>query len=186
MANPVIYMDACCFIDLAKSSLSVYTKPDREPHIFYSRKFLEAARANNITVYTSSVTAIECVVIKDESQPNAPVVEEDTVKPLFRGMLMSGKSGVMPVIPTPRMVEDARDLRWTHDITCKPMDALHLATAIKMGCTHFLTTDNLGAENIKKLGGMGLIVCKADEASHLLPSQYRQFELKPADDKPKA
>ena len=184
--KPIIYMDACCFIDLAKSALSVYTKPDREPHIFYSRKFLDAARANQILVYASTITIVECVVVKDETKPGQPIVEEDAVKPLFRGMLMSGRSGVMPVIPTPKISEAARDLRWTHGITCKPMDALHLATAIEMKCTHFITTDNLGAENIKKLSSFRLAVCPADQASHLLPSQYRQFELKPADDKHKA
>ena len=124
------------------------------------------------------------VVVKDQSKPDKPIVEEDAVKPLFRGMLTSGKSGVMPVIPTPKIPEAARDLRWAHGITCKPMDALHLATAIEMKCSHFLTSDGLGAENVAKLAALGLTVCRADSAARLLPTQYRQFELRPVTEKP--
>jgi len=51
MNKPGIYMDACCFIDLAKTALSVHTSPKREPHIFYCRKFLDAARAKDVNVY---------------------------------------------------------------------------------------------------------------------------------------
>lgn len=180
MAKPAIYMDSCCFIDLARSALSVFTEPNREPHIFYSRKFLDAARAGHVTVYTSSVTVVECVNIKDESVKSKPIVEDESVRPLFRGMLMSGRSGVLPVMPTPKITEAARDLRWVHDITCKPMDAIHLATALELKCSHFFTTDAFGAENIKKLSVLGLIVSSADYAADLLPSQYRQFDLKPA------
>ncbi|MCZ2173301.1 MAG: PIN domain-containing protein [Burkholderiales bacterium] len=182
MTKPTIYMDTCCFIDMAKTALSIQTPPRREPHIFYCRKFLDAARAKDVVIYTSTMTVVECVVIKDSSKPGNPIVEDEAVRALFRGMLMSGKSGVMPVIPTPRITESARDLRWTHDITCKPIDALHLATAIDMKCSHFLTTDGrLGAENIKKIADLGLVVCSADEVANLLPSQYRQYELKPAE-----
>lgn len=182
MNKPSIYMDACCFIDLAKTALSVHTSPKREPHIFYCRKFLDAARAKDLNVYTSTASVVECVFIIDESAPGKPVVEEDAARALFRGMLMSGKSGVMPVMPTPRITEAARDLRWVHGISCKPMDRLHLATAIEMKCGHFFTTDGrLGADNIKKLEGLGLAVCSADSVVNLLPNKYRQFELRAAD-----
>jgi predicted nucleic acid-binding protein len=186
-ANSVVYMDSCCFIDMAKTALSVPTVAKREPHIFYCRKFLDAARAKEVTVHTSTMTMIECVQITDSSKPGNPPVEDEAIKPLFRGMLMSAKSGVMPVIPTPRITEDARDLRWTHEITCKPIDALHIATALAMKCTHFFTTDSqIGADNIRKIGNLGLIVCTADQAADLLPSNYRQFVLRPADAKDKA
>ncbi len=184
MTKPSVYMDTCCFIDLAKTALSVHTSPKREPHIFYCRKFLDAARAKDVIVYTSTATVVECVHITDDSQPGKPIVEGEAARALFRGMLMSGKSGVMPVMPSPRITEAARDLRWVHEISCKPMDRLHLATAIEMKCTHFFTTDGrLGPENVKKLAGLGLAVSTADSVVNLLPNQYRQFELKPADGK---
>ena len=182
MTKPVVYMDSCCFIDLAKTSLSVPTIATREPHIYYCRKFLDAARASDVILYTSTMTTIECVVITDSSKPGSPPVEDDGVKALFRAMLMSTKSGVMPVIPTPLITETARDLRWNHDVTCKPMDALHIATALRMKCTHFFTTDSkLGRENIKKIADLGLVICSADLAVDLLPDQYRQFALRPAE-----
>jgi predicted nucleic acid-binding protein len=181
MNKPTLYMDTCCFIDLAKNALSVQTPGKREPHIFYCRKFLDAARAKDVVIYTSTMTVVECVAVRDESQPDNPIVEDDAARALFRGMLMSGKSGVMPVIPTPRITEAARDLRWIHDITCKPIDAVHVATALNMQCSHFLTTDRkIGAANVKKLADLGLVVCSADDVASLLPSQYRQYELKPS------
>lgn len=181
MSKPAVYMDSCCFIDLAQTALSIPTIPNREPHIFYCRKFLDAARADELTVYTSTTTMIECVVMKDSSKPGSPVVEEDGVKLLFKRMLLSTKSGVMPVIPTPLITEAARDLRWDHDVTCRPMDALHIATALRMKCTHFFTTDEgIGRENKQKIALLGLVICTADQAVDLLPNQYRQFVLKPA------
>jgi predicted nucleic acid-binding protein len=179
--KPVVYMDSCCFIDLAKTALSVPTVAKREPHIYYCRKFLDAARAGDVTVYTSTLTVVECVQITDSTKPGNPPVEDDSVRVLFKGMLMSAKSGVMPVIPTPLVTEAARDLRWVHDVTCRPIDATHIATALQMKCTHFFTTDaKIGAENIKKVAGLGLVICNADHAVELLPDQYRQYALKPA------
>jgi hypothetical protein len=95
-------------------------------------------------------------------------------------MLQSDTSGVIPVAATPLIAEGARDLRWKHAITVKPMDAIHVATAIRMKCSHFVTTDGkLGAENIKRVAAMGLTVCRADALSLLIPSKYLQIEIEP-------
>lgn len=178
-------MDSCCFIDLAKNALSLPVLAKRDPHVFFCRKFLDAARANDVTVYTSTMTVIECVYVTDNGTPGKQAIEDDGVKAIFRGMLLSGKSGVMPVIPTVRITDNARDLRWQDGITCKPIDRLHIATAIAMKCTHFFTSDDkLGSENIRNIANLGLTVCMADKAADLLPTHYRQFELKPAGGKP--
>lgn len=178
--KPKVYLDACCFIDMAQSQLSIQMQIEREPHVFYCRKFLEAARGNDAIVFTSSLSVAECVYVKDLSKPQEEqTVLTEEVKRLFRGMLLSGsgRSGVIPVQPTPLIVEGARDLRWVHEITLKPMDALHASTALEMKCTHLVTTDK-HFDNVKvELQGMGIIVCTADSLAHLLPDRYRQLPL---------
>lgn len=183
-SEPRVYFDSCCFIDMAAHNLSIGVRTDRTSHVFYCRKFLEAARANDAYVFTSTLTVAECLVVKDESDPKGHrAVLTDEVKRLFEGMLLSAKSGVMPVQPTPRIVKSARDLRWEHAATFQPMDSLHIATAIDMKCGYFLTTDGkIKLENAAILKALGLVVCTADEIADRLPSKYRQLPL----DAPKA
>jgi len=172
------YMDACCFIDMAKTVVKVPMASGRESHIFFCKKFIEASRARHLTVYTSTITMVECVKLTDDTAPGGPTREDDVVKEIFRKMLMSGRSGVMPVMPSPVITELARDLRWNHGISCKPMDRLHIATALSMKCSHFFTTDEkLKQENISKIKALGLTICRANAGSDLLPDQYRQLSL---------
>jgi predicted nucleic acid-binding protein len=181
-SEPRVYFDACCFIDMVAHDLSIGVRQDRTLHVYYCRKFLEAARGKEAHVFTSTLTVSECLGIKDESESNNhKTVLTDEVKRLFEGMLLSAKSGVMPVQPTPRIVKFSRDLRWTHAATFKPMDSLHIATAIDMKCGYFLTTDSkLKPENIAIAKALGLVVCTADSIANLLPSKYRQLTLIPS------
>lgn len=181
-SEPRVYFDACCFIDMVAHDLSVGVRQDRASHVYYCRKFLEAARGKEAHVFTSTLTVAECLGIKDESDAKDPKsVLTDEVKRLFEGMLLSAKSGVMPVQPTPRIVKSARDLRWAHAATFKPMDSLHIATAIDMKCGYFLTTDSrLKPVNIAIAKALGLVVCTADSIANLLPSKYQQLPLVPS------
>lgn len=173
-----VYFDACCFIDLAKTALDLQIEDGREPHIFFCKKLIDAARVKEAVVLTSSLTVTECTHIKDKSQAdNVKIIKDNEVKRLFHGMLLSGKSGVLPAQPTPLIVEKARDLVWEYQTTLKAMDALHVATALQHKCTHFITTDNLGDENIKIINSLGLAVCSADKVSHLLPDHHKQLDL---------
>lgn len=175
---PTVYMDACCFIDCAKTVMKTPTPKVREPHIYFCRKFLEAARNKHVTVYTSTVSVVECIKLTDDTVKGGPTIEDDNIKALFKRMLMSAKSGVMPVMPNPGITESARDLRWNHGITCSGMDRIHVATALAMNASHFLTTDGrLGHENIQKIGHLGLVVATADTVAHLLPDEYKQLHL---------
>lgn len=180
--NPRIYLDTCCFIDMVKYSIPIGLLGGREPHVFFCRKFLEAARASEATVFTSMLTVAECTSVRDESLPQErQTIISPEVKRLIEGMLLSGKSGVMPVQATPKIVKASRDLLWVHGATFKPMDALHIATALTMKCTHFLTTDSkLKPSNISIANQLGLSICTADAISHLLPSKYSQLPLAPS------
>lgn len=174
-----IYFDACCFIDMVKHKLDINKLEARERHVYYCRKFLEAFKAQDLDVYTSTLTVAECTHIKDQTNlGDHKTVLNDDVKRLIEAMLLSAKSGVMPVQPTPKIVVGARDLRWLHSATFKPMDALHIATALNMKCTHFVTTDdNLKHGNLEIIRNLGLAVSTADSIAHLLPSSYKQLPL---------
>lgn len=180
-SEPRIYFDACCFIDMVSHDLSIGVRQNRAEHVYYCRKFLEASRGNEARVFTSSLTVAECVTIKDESdQNNFVAVMTEDVRRLFEGMLLSSKSGVMPVQPTPRIVKAARDLLWEHGATFRPMDSIHIATALDMKCSYFLTTDGkLKPKNIEIVKNLGLVICTADSLASLLPSKYRQLPLIP-------
>lgn len=170
--KPRLYFDACCFIDMLQFGLKVSPKPDRALHVEYCRRLLDAARKGDVKVYTSMLTAAECICLKDETDPsNHKRVVTDEVKRLITGMLQSGRSGVEPVQATPAIVNRARDLEWTHGAQFTTMDSLHIATALAMGCDYFVTTD----DKLDKKGGvqivnkLGLGFSRADALVHLLP-----------------
>lgn len=175
--KPKLYFDTCCFLDMLQYGLNISPKPDRAGHVDFCRRFLDAARKGEVAIYTSLLTATECVCVKDESDTKNPKrILNDDVKSLINGMLQSGRSGVMPVQPTPSIVNRARDLEWVNAAQFTPLDSLHIATALAMGCNYFITTDGKldkkGGVQIVK--GMGMGFCRADEIAHLLPdgAQY--------------
>lgn len=176
-----LYFDTCCFVDMLQHKTGISAKPERAAHVFYLRKFLELARANGALVYTSLLTVAECQFVLDEkNKSNLKKVFTDEVKRLIDGMLLSGKSGVLSAQATPHIVRASRDLRWVHSANFEPMDALHIATAINLGCSHFITTDaKLVAESKLSLGSLGLAFCAADSIRNLLPSDYRQLPIDP-------
>jgi hypothetical protein len=100
MPSGPFYFDACCFIDMAANGLGITTEASREPHVYFCKRTLEAARASEASVFTSTLTLMECSFVRDESKPpGTEIVLDDRVKALFNGMIMSGKSGAMPVQP---------------------------------------------------------------------------------------
>lgn len=174
-----LYFDACCFIDLVTHTLRFPTIAARADHIYFCRKFIDAARNKEALIITSTLTVTECTHVRDESKAEKEkIIKTEQVKRLFQGMLLSGKSGITPAQPTPQIIELARDLVWVHGTNLQPMDSLHVATALFHNCTHFITTDGLrNDENKKILNDLGLAVCQADEISHLLPSHHAQMQL---------
>lgn len=182
--EPKLYYDTCCFLDMLQHQLQVSAKPDREPHVHFCKSFLEAARNKEVTVYSSTLTVAECRHLRDESDPNNhKKIVTDEVKRLIEGMLISARSGVMPVQPTPAIIKRARDLEWVDGCKFDPLDSLHIATALAMRCDYFVTTDGkLDADSVATVNAMGLSFGRADSLAHLLPNKYRQMHIQPGSD----
>lgn len=173
-----VYLDTCCFIDLASHQLNMPIVDKRESHIFICQQLIRASQNQDINVYTSSLTSVECRSINDRTSTPPKKIITPELKDLFNRILMSGKSGVYPVMPTPKIIELSKDLAWKYEITTKPFDSLHIATALAMKCTHFITTDEkIGAENILKLQRLDLTVTSANNLSGVLPHKYLQMTL---------
>jgi predicted nucleic acid-binding protein len=172
-----IYFDACCFIDLASHATGNFVEADRAEHAYWCRKFLDASRDGVVQVYTSAFSIVECIGVRDFDRK---LIMSDNVQRLFNGMLLSGSSGVLPIQPTPLIFRDARDLVWKHKTSIRGADALHVASALSVGCQDFITTDvkTIGkAANITKLKKLGMSVSDASEIKSILPDEYRQNGL---------
>ena len=182
-SEPKIYLDACCFIDLAKQSKAIALTPEKTDGAWFSARLLEASRDSKIKIYTSGFTQVECIGVKEKDEANSPMIFDAEVRRLFESILSSGKSGVIPVEPGYFITKAARDLYWDHGVFCKPPDRLHLATAISVGCSEFLTVDGRINQTQRKLvlKNFGLSVISPRETK-VLPSEYRQLRIDQHDD----
>lgn len=172
LTDPKIYMDSCCFIDMAKSHItSIEANPNSD--VWHCKKLLEASRNGDIQVFTSLMTITECLFIKSD---NNNIILNPEIKRLFTGLLTSGKGGVISIQPTMYVIERARDLRWVYDIPLKPMDSIHIASALELKCSEFITDDEGIHSQAAKLNDHGLKIINAKN-TQLLPSQYRQLNF---------
>jgi predicted nucleic acid-binding protein len=175
--TPKIYIESCQFIDMAKHRANLKLHDDateeakRRSNVWYCDKLLEAARAGQITIYTSFITIAECTGIQDGN-----AMPSDDVKRFYMALLSSGKSGVTLIQPTLGIMDRARSLRWNSGITIGGIDAIHVASAIQMKCEEILTTDRKFFTNADKLKDFALRVCQASDTK-CLPASYTQYEL---------
>lgn len=173
-----VYLDTCCFVDLAKQAKGLTLTPQRDEQAWFVSRILEAAKDGKIKAYTSGFTLVECIGVKESTDENAAMVFDDEVKRLFSSILASGRSGVIPVQPDYFITKDARDMYWYHGITCKPADRLHLATAISIGCSEFLTLDGrIGITHRKAVKHKFDLSVISPKDTVLLPHEYRQLPL---------
>jgi PIN domain len=171
--KPRIYMDSCCFIDMAKHKIGSPSVTHRANEIWHYRQLLRASRDGHISVVTSTLTIAECQYA--DSKP-----PEEIVKVLFSKLLMSGQY-VSLVQPTPFIAADARDLLWNHGISLKGADGLHVASALERRCIEFISTDGqLQKERwqraVPMVSALGLR-CIAGAQTASLPDAYRQDDL---------
>src|ERR1700693_720511 len=167
--KPRIYMDSCCFIDMAKQEVGVSLSTTRTDDVWHLKQLLQASRDGEISVFTSSLAIAECTSVDGTIT--------DKIKDIFNRLLMSGQYVVL-VQPTPFIMEDGRDLKWVHEITLRGADSVHVASAMDRKCAEFITTDDqvkkLNAK--QKLLNMGLRVICARE-TQCLPHKYRPTKL---------
>lgn len=174
-----IYIDACCLIDLAQQDAGYTTQQNRNQHLEFCRLFLDAGRNDDHVIYGSTFLIAECVSIREDLVTRKRICT-DAVKVLFTKMLMSGNP-IMPVQPTPRILELSRKLAWEDKLIggkIGPADRVHLATAIEMKCEGFITAD----ENLIKIKPAiqkkyKIQICTADVLKSWLPDSSKQLKL---------
>ncbi len=167
--KPKIYLDAAPIIDLVKFKVGVGINPERERDAWHLQQLLKAARAEVIDIYTSTLTLAECTHVEDRAKL-------EQAKPLFLQLLTSGRGGIKLVQPILAIIEDARNLRWSHGISLKGMDSIHAATALKFRCDEFLHRDGKISDSGTALSTLGMRVC-APSDTKFLPDHYRQESL---------
>ena len=164
-----VYLDSCCFIDMAKEAVGQKLTSQREQDVWHLKQLLQAARDGEIVAYTSVLTIAECT--------HADGNLSDGVQSIFTRLLTSGQYTVL-IQPTPFIAIEARDLRWQHGINVRGADAVHVASALDRSCEEFLTTDG----RIKKLqpsaalAKRGLRIIHASE-TECLPAKYLQHSF---------
>ena len=157
---------------MAKQEVGKKIEEGRDDDVEYCKLLLEAAKNEDIEIYTSMLTVAECT--------HAGQDVSDDVKNLFRGILTSGQYVVL-VQPDIFVAEKARDLRWNHDIRLSGVDGIHVASALDMGCSEFLTNDRLIKKDDKaKIEALGLKIILPKDTKEL-PEKYRQRDITDAE-----
>ena len=132
--------------------------------VWFCKKLLEAHRHGEIEIFTAILTVAGC--------QHADGICDDKVQRLFKSILTSGQF-VFLVQDTVIIADKARSLRWTYNPTFKEADSLHIASALEMGCSEFLTNDDSILSRTKEAVKLGLRMIHPHETS-LLPDEYRQ------------
>ncbi len=165
---PRIYIDSCYYIDVVKGRHNVPT--ERDAHLAYVEGLLLASLDGHIEVWASTLVISECLSI----DPNNGTVTE-SVQKTFQEILTSGSVVKLSAVDY-FVAEQARDLRWVHDIRCgRGADSIHVATALQLGCVEFLSSNRskgpLQGDSPKKLSELGLRVIQAPDTT-CLPKGY--------------
>ena len=165
-SKPKLYMDSCCFIELA---LQVVGKgePSRENDLWFLKQLLNAAFDEEVEILTSTLSIAECSHAKGDVS--------DEVKSLFKRFLTSGRY-VLLIQDSILVAEKARNLRWAHGLNFGGADSIHLASAMELKCEEFLTWDSRPHAHAAALNDLALAV-RFPRDTRCLPDRYRQHLL---------
>lgn len=173
-----LYIDACCIIEFLRGDLGKPLSDTRANEVDFLKRILSAGRDDNLEVFTSLLTVAEVTKAGDDKP-------DDSMKRRIERLILSGRDGIKVVGLNPAIAMLARDLCTDDGIKGRSADRVHLATAIHVGVTEFLTFDAKLEKRVKKKDVRG---CKLilPSKSLLLPTQYRStdmFEGKGAEEK---
>ncbi len=168
--KPVIYLDACCFIDAVKNAVGLLPA-GREDDVWYLNALMRAHKAGEVQLITSTLSIAECVAVEPGQVDVPQEVQEN-----FTRLLLSNQY-VTLAPQTPKTGRIVQSLRWEHGIVLKGADSLHFAAAIEYGAQEFISTDDRLrkpkiAEAATKLSGKFISVRAANTLS--LPDHYLQ------------
>jgi len=166
MIKEKLYMDSTCFIDMAKGDVGNLPEPLRQD-VWFCKKLLEAHRDGKVQVFTAMLTVAECQHVDG--------ICDDKVQRLFHSLLTSGQF-VSLVQDTIIIADRARKLKWIHNVSLKGADSLHIASALEMECSEFLTSDKHFISCADEGPKLGIRIIHPNETG-LLPSDYRQKSL---------
>ncbi len=177
-STPRVYIDSCCFIDVAKGRHQVALEAGREAHLQYIEGLILASGDGEVEVWSSTLTISECLNI----DPQKSSVPED-VQATFIKLLTSGSPVKIQAVDF-FIAEKSRDLRWVHGIHCgRGADSIHVATALELGCVEFLTTNTgkgpLQGKAPEELAKLGLRVIQPYQTSVLAPHYISPLDLGP-------
>jgi predicted nucleic acid-binding protein len=165
---PSIYIDSVCFIDAAIHSANGKLIDGRLSDVDYLKLILSAAKTGDIKAYSSIITIAECT--------HAHGKLDDEVKRLFKSILTSGEIIIL-IQPDILIAERARDLKWEDGIdSIRGADAIHVASALHLECSEFLTLDGAVMRKAVDIKKLGLRVIKPSE-TQVLPEEYKQPNL---------
>lgn len=138
-----VYWDSCVFHALFSEETG---------RVDTCRKIIEAAFKGEIQIYTSAITAVEVVWIKnlDRMSPK----HEETIQKFFEHKFIR-------VLTCDRgIAAEARRLLWQHS-KLRPKDAVHVASAISQGVDvmHTYDDDDLVKPLSGKIGSPPMRIC---------------------------
>lgn len=181
-SKPRVYLDSCCYIDVAKGRAGVpFNKKgeeDRAEDLWYLETLLTAAFNGDIEIYASALVIAECLHTDDRN------AIPDNVKDTFKMLLTSG-SAVKLIAVDFFVSERARDLLWNDGIFCGgAADQIHVATALEAKCEEFITTNRkrgpLQGDLPEKLARLRLRVIMPGQTASIPPA-YQKPLLKVAE-----
>ncbi len=168
MTTPKIYIDACCIIEALKGRRGLPLDHPAE-EVDMIERIMRAAKDGEISLYTSIITVAE--VLHLGTKPPPP-----ELKPYVERLILSGRNGIIAVAPSPLIVLLARDLAVDDGLWERVADRVHVATALNVGATEFLSVDGRLA---KRSGRSQIRSCRiiSPSTTTVLPDKYRANDL---------